>query len=311
MGPHLHGAGRRLPGDGTSTYTTAYDYGTPFYSRAEREFFGFNKVMETRNDGSAVERTFENHDYHKKGLQYTEILRDKPGHVWSRTENTYETPRPGRPNVPALFPDQNYDDSHKDQLHVKFPMLTATTRHFYTGKTTDPAVSSKSTAQNFEYDDYGNINLFVDRADEGTTDDVYATIAYWTDPQDNYIVGKPETIRVTDNSRSNVFRERKAVYQNGTGNMTELSMLIQGSTNAVEHRVRSDTGTCEDHLSRRRPEPQHEKPTGTSSPISTTPRSRPTSPASATPSATAPSRLQVRVRPAQLDQRHQRQLPGQ
>ncbi|MEK6699757.1 MAG: SpvB/TcaC N-terminal domain-containing protein, partial [Nitrospirota bacterium] len=222
-----------LAGDGTSTYTTAYDYGTPFYSRAEREFFGFNKVMETRNDGSAVERAFENHDYHKKGLQYTEILRDKPGHVWSRTENTYELRDLGAPTYQPLFPDQNYDDSHKDQLHVKFPMLTATTRHFYTGKTTDPAVSSKSTAQNFEYDDYGNINLFVDRADEGTTDDVYAAITYWIDPQDNYIVGKPGTIRVTDNSRSNVYRERKAVYQNGTGNMTELSMLIQGSTNAV------------------------------------------------------------------------------
>ena len=73
----------------------------------------------------------------------------------------------------------------------------------------------------------------MDRADEGTADDVYATITYWTDPQDNYIVGKPGTIRVTDNSRSNVYRERKAVYQKGTGNMTELSMLIQGSTNAV------------------------------------------------------------------------------
>ncbi len=112
----------------------------------------------------------------------------------------------------------------------KFPYLTKTVTNFYhVGNQT----IAKTTSQEYtSYDQYGNILDYVDRADEGAADDVFASIRYDQSNEAEYIVNRPVSIEVKDGSNT-IFRKRTASYERGTGNLKDLTMLVQGGTNAT------------------------------------------------------------------------------
>ncbi len=207
-----------------NAYETSVAYSEPHQDRYEREFFGFRQVTETKAPGTPLARTetgtYNNSDYFLKGTLEKSATTDGDGYIWARTVNTYD--------LVAVM------EGNAEAPGVKFPELTKTDTYFYTGKTRNEYQYAKLTSQEYAYDGYGNVTRFIDRADDGDADDVYAAITYWTDPSPgSYIVGKPKNIRVTDGSRSAVYRERTADYEQGTGNLRQLTMTVPESINPV------------------------------------------------------------------------------
>ncbi len=64
----------------------------------------------------------------------------------------------------------------------------------------------------------------VGTQDVGTQDDVFAEIGYFKD-EANYIIGKANKIVVTDNGGT-VLRRREAIFESGTGNLTQVSIYF-------------------------------------------------------------------------------------
>ncbi len=205
-----------------NTYVTTYSYGNGYYDRFEREFYGFDKVVETHAPGTGIERSviqfFENRNYYLKGLMKKSVTIDSQKHVYAMTANTY---------IPAVVGDAS-----------EFPQLHQTDTHFYDATTSydgDPANtygSKKSTYQTFDYDQYGNVTTFFDAGESNTNlDNVTAAITYFED-KSAYIVGKPQDILVTD-VNGKTLRKRSALYNNdGTGNLKNLSILVIGNQNS-------------------------------------------------------------------------------
>ncbi len=73
----------------------------------------------------------------------------------------------------------------------------------------------------------------MDGADVGTQDDVKAVIGYFKD-EANYIVGKANKIVVTDNSGT-VLRRREAIFESGTGNLSQVSIYLADGSAATSN----------------------------------------------------------------------------
>ena len=211
-----------------NTYVTAYSYAGGYKDRFERDFYGFQTVTETHAPGTAIERTitqtFNNQDFYLKGLLLKSVTTDKNGHVWARTVDTY-TPTPVFEGTSAVSLSE-------------YPALTRMDTYFYDGN--DGASISedgfkKSTYQQFAYDSYGNVTTFFDAGEvfpnNNAADDVTASIAYFQNT-DAYIVNKPNSVVVRDASGT-ILRKRTAVYDNATGNLTQLTLHNTGTANSV------------------------------------------------------------------------------
>ncbi len=207
-----------------NVYETSYAYDSGFYSRDEREFYGFHTVAETRgsgNDTVTIVNTYHNQNYYLKGLLANSITRSgsiqdikniqstvNPAYV--ATENDYEL-------VPGSDP------------LSQFPELTMTTTNYYDVSTQSIV---KNTSQEYNsYDEYGNLLEYVDRADNGTVDDIYVSIGYNQKDTAHYIMDKPSSILVKD-TKGTIYRSRSGNYENGTGNLLNFTMLVQGGKNA-------------------------------------------------------------------------------
>ncbi|MCW8965706.1 MAG: hypothetical protein OQK82_03330, partial [Candidatus Pacearchaeota archaeon] len=125
-------------------------------------------------------------------------------------------------------------DAYTDAGTSIFPYLKETEQRLYEGGST-----YKSTKTENDYDDYGNVITFKDYGDEGTHDDVIATITYSHTVGDcrtpHYIVGKPTSITVTDHSGNSTLRKREGEYycNDGTGNLKSISQYATKSISAV------------------------------------------------------------------------------
>jgi RHS repeat-associated protein len=213
-----------------SSYATTCDYGKGYYSRSEREFYGFDSVAETHAPGTplkrVVTRTFDNHNYSLRNMARKSVTTDNNGNALARTINTFEEApvkvMRGQGTGGILVPG------------AIFPKLFQTDTYFYAGSTSENSYS-KSTAQKFIYDEYGNVTKFTDFADNGSADDTNADIGYWTIDNDDSYMSKPSSIVVTGQSSNDVYRDRSSEYESGTGNLKKLTMSIaqSGSNPAV------------------------------------------------------------------------------
>ncbi|MEM9522374.1 MAG: SpvB/TcaC N-terminal domain-containing protein, partial [Pseudomonadota bacterium] len=216
-----------VAGDGTDILATAFAYETGRWDRAEREFYGYARVIEDHLNvdapgGEAVYRTvtrdFLNGTYYQKGLLAASTTADASGALFLETVNTYR------------FVDvaTGTDVGDPESLTATvFPQLVRTDSHFYEGQ----AVAGKSTFVTYAYDQYGNVVEYVDAANlETTDDDVTSTIGYHQDLA-AHIVGKADAVVVTGNGA--VHRERQADFAPGTGNMTQLRGLLADGGIAV------------------------------------------------------------------------------
>jgi len=212
-------------GDGVDTQLSTYQYLDGFHNRQEREFYGYQTVVEEhRNAATAGEdlyrsitRTFLTDNYYSKGLLKLETVADAAGNKFTETENTYLL-RNINTGLEVI--------NNNSLIATVFPELKRTDKRFYEGQ----AVAGKSTYTTHIYDAIGNIVSYFDAADVGAQDDVEAIIGYSNDIT-NYIVGKPNDIVVMGNGV--LMRHRDSDIELGTGNTKKVNLYLADGSTAI------------------------------------------------------------------------------
>ena len=212
------------PGDGVDSQVTTFRYANGFYSRLEREFYGYAQVTEEdRNAASgealyrAVVREFFNDSYYTKGLLKKERTQDAAGRPFTEMEQTYLLRDVATGAEPA---------DPQSTTATLFPQLVRTDQRFYEGSPTP----GKSTYVTYQYDALGNVTRFFDAGDGGAQDDALATIDYAT-CANTYLVGTPTKIVVAGNGAE--MRHREATVDCATGDVTQVRQFLNQDTAAV------------------------------------------------------------------------------
>jgi RHS repeat-associated protein len=203
--------------DSVHEYITEYEYGDGYHDRDEREFLGFDMVVE-RKTGRKTVRKFHNTDYYLKGFERQSSLADADGNLYTVAASTYE-----------LLEDLSSD--------ARFHALTEKKTCFYEGLVSDDTLcasqstsAGKYTKQSYAYDDFGNVTSITDDGEPSDgTDGIYAVITY-QEPTDygwtgKYIVSKPRTINVWGEDGS-LYRSRDALDYDEFGNLELLRSYI-------------------------------------------------------------------------------------
>ncbi|MDM8554109.1 BPSL0067 family protein, partial [Desulfococcaceae bacterium HSG7] len=213
-------------GDGVDMLVSTYQYENGFYHRQERDFYGYKTVKTEQRNAAAADalyrstvQTFDNDNFYEKGLKLSEVVQDAEGNKYLETLNKYQL--------------RNVDNgailNGASLTATVFPELVKTEKKFYEGQA-EPGIT---TYQTFAYDTLGNVTHFFDAADTGAADDVESFIEYHKD-ETNHIVGKAKKIAVKGNGKT--MRQRDAVFETGTGNLTQVSIAL-GSGTAVHSMV--------------------------------------------------------------------------
>jgi RHS repeat-associated protein len=190
---------------GTPVYRTTFDYGNDaFYDRRERIEYGYARILETRPDGSTIERFFHNQDLYRRELLAKTLLRDAGGDLFRAETTDYDL----RPVAEGSA----------------FPAAVREATFFYEGTTQAEAGFEKSTQTTYEYDSLGNVIRTTDFVDEGAGDDVLATLAYHVDAA-RYVV-QPSVIEARD-AAGHLLRRRHASYD-AFGDLARLEQTLSG-----------------------------------------------------------------------------------
>jgi RHS repeat-associated protein len=187
------------------SYPTHFDYGNDaFYDRAERVFYGYARIVETRADGSTVERSFHNQDFYRRLLPSQVVTREADGKLFTVETTDWQL----RQVAPDAF----------------FPQRGAETVFFYEGTTSDIAAFQKSTTTTFEYGPFGNPIRVTEEGDEGRGDDVITTIDHRVDAATYQIL--PQHIEVRDGDGA--FLRGQDLTYDPQGNPTEVRRALVG-----------------------------------------------------------------------------------
>jgi hypothetical protein len=181
-------------------YPVAYSYEKGFYDRQEREFFGYQKVVTHRADGSRVETEYHNQQYHLKGRPKVRTAYDTEGAEYSRTEYFYNTRLvPGSPSHFVYIQEegQTQTDNAAD--------LTMERRTIY------------------DYDNKGNLIELISEIPGEREDQNYLLVMDYHSNESSWIVGLPRNREVyagTNVNQDKLLRKRTAQYDS-RGNLTE------------------------------------------------------------------------------------------
>ena len=214
-----------FPGDGVDTQVTTFQYAGGRFDRNEREFYGYQTVVEEQRNSSqgnalyrTITREYLNGSFYDRGLLAREVVADAAGNRFTEIVHSYR-----------LFDVDEQVEliNRQSTTATAFPQRIRTDRRFYEGE----AVPQKSTHQTMAYDAFGNLVETVDFGDPGAEDDWTARIRYFLD-DDNYIVGKSDRIVVSD-ADDNELRRREAVIEAVTGNLLQVRQYLADGQSAV------------------------------------------------------------------------------
>ena len=229
--PHSHWVMSRVEiddghhtNDGVDVQLTTFRYQDGYFNRQEREFYGYQTVIEEQRDSTQgdalyrrITREYYNDSYYRKGLMYKETTTDAQQRKFVESEPAY------------VLQDIDANTIVTDLNHLTatvFPQLVRQDRRFYEGQ----ATAGKSTYIEYGYDQYGNINYALDAADAGTLDDLTFELTYFKDFP-NYIVGKANKIVIRGGGIE--MRHREANFATGTGNMMQLREYLETGQAAI------------------------------------------------------------------------------
>ena len=208
---------------GENEYIKEFSYSGGKYHRTEREFYGYNKVIEESTDsagniiGSIKETSYSNNlvgydknanevsGYYKKGMVESKKIYSEDGKLYQESNYVID-------NYPyARVVEENtsvYDVISREDINI----LTE-----YTG-----------------FDDWGNITSYIESVKNGSS--VQVEIDY-THNESKYLHSMPEQIRVYDENGT-LLRQRKGNYNN-YGELTSLTRQID-SYNSTTTRYEYD-----------------------------------------------------------------------
>ena len=186
--------------------TTTFAYAGGLYDFVQREFRGFNRVTETRADGSRVVHYFHQDDG-RKGKEYLTETFGADDALLAAVEQTWES---------------------AEAAGVHETLLTQTDERAHDGAVAGPKINRTEYPA---YDAYGNPTLEIRRGDTAiASDDAFhgTEYAYNTDA---WIVDRPARTWVTDGSGT-MLRQRWLRYD---GASTHTTPPIKGNLTAEIH----------------------------------------------------------------------------
>jgi len=226
------GTGDSSPGH---SLLTKYDYEDGKYDRAERDFYGFARVLRTNPDESRVIQTFANDRYTHKGLMLREETRDKDNRLFLATLNTFDAPVPLSPPRAECTAYTPFFLSPADYCAPSFTPLRRVEHRFYEGKTTEVGLPEMASAQTMQYDlATGNVTLFEDLGDlADPTDDLHARASYARTPalialHHQQLVEKLEVHAGTSLAPGGLLRLREGFYDDRGNLLRQLAHIAPG-----------------------------------------------------------------------------------
>ncbi|MBS0011180.1 MAG: hypothetical protein KFF49_07210, partial [Bacteroidales bacterium] len=207
-----------LPGDGADTTFTSFEYDDGFYSRYERQFFGFSEVrinFHDTDDNKSIYRTltreYSNTDYYKKGLLLAETLIDSEGRKQEGSQYRYSL----------------YDIHSGEPLPVMFAFgvpppafvaLDEKRQYVFRGK----EEAFFSTRVTYAYDTLGNIVLYTDYS-SGNENDRYSVNIHYHADAGKYIFSVPSGQEVYTTEG---LKRKQETDMNEYGDITQLRKYI-------------------------------------------------------------------------------------
>lgn len=194
--------------DGNGVYaTTTYDYAGGLYNFIEREFRGFEYVMQT-NPGQTTLETWFWQDEDKKGFPDREVLKDQAGDLFAETYYDYlqDIPYPG-----VTFPKLHFKDEYQYDG-------TPQARHIRTG---------------FEYDSYGNVTRRISHGDVSIPEDDKDEWTEYEYDTVKWIVSLPKQKYVKDVNGIIQAKTLYYYYPDSTGNLSKEEAWLSDGPNPV------------------------------------------------------------------------------
>ena len=229
--------GYDLLNDGEDSYTSYFSYVNGKYDRREREFYGYEKVIEQVKKNNAIYRTtateYHNQNYFLNGLVKKATVSKGQGtdanQVYSTSENNYKiytTNEDGTINLADEKP-VTFDVGGKEGRRQASVLLQETTSTVY--EFSNEGITSKVA---FDYDAYGRVekytnsgNIAID-GDEYTTEIKYHSLA-------NNILQVPKQVTVSVNGQNMRYRETEVNYN--TGEISKIIVKLNDNENAVSN----------------------------------------------------------------------------
>ena len=187
-----------------------------FYSRKEREFFGFGTVTITEGGNTRIVRHYDTSSYEHRHLLVDETVADETNpsqeKLFQKTSNTYQNQAVA--NSMAIF-----------------PALTQKQTLFFEGATDNAAAPLKTTSLSYTYTNLGDIQTFTDPDDDDAPNEAFYSIWYQSvsDPLGTgAVLPRANLIQVYDSpNKSNLLKQRSAFY-GLHGEMKFLNDLVFG-----------------------------------------------------------------------------------
>ncbi|MCK5128176.1 MAG: hypothetical protein KAR42_18110, partial [candidate division Zixibacteria bacterium] len=198
-------------GEDTDTYENRYNYTGGYYSRTNRQFYGF-AIIETVSPDESISRSYyNNREYWSHGLLVQSEKEDSAGRLYELLMNEY-------------IPVYEHIPSGPGDRESVFPQLISERQRSY-----DPVSGeyTESETQYTIYDAYGNVMRILDLGDTTRdNDNIVINILYRYYPQ-RYLMGLPEEIAVWD-YEGELVRMRRGIYDE-RGNLIEHSAYLRES----------------------------------------------------------------------------------
>jgi len=208
--------GFAVDGPEYSYYTFEYDSG--YYSRFERQSFGFKSVSTHQYNSISVGDVYRSsiEKYHNtnntfKNLKYSELSEDSQHLKFIKSTYTYK--------LKEIATGMVIPASNPDCYGAGYPALDQEDKYFYEGMST----CGIHTRKRYDHGPNGNVKVYYDDGDTSTSfDDIYANVYYHPDPFNKHIISTPDSIIVK--YLSAVFRQRSSSIDYLTGAITRVSL---------------------------------------------------------------------------------------
>ncbi|GJM33039.1 MAG: hypothetical protein DHS20C18_20400 [Saprospiraceae bacterium] len=213
-----------LPGDGADLIKSRFRYNNGYYDRHEREFYGFETVIEDQLDtenGDELYRsfvaTYDQSNFYNKGLLLSEFVQDAVGNKFTETQYSYSLKdvETGSDLAPALS---------TSDIGTAFPALVETANLYYEGESS-AGLQSRIT---YQYNLYGNVILTTDYGD-GSPEDLKITTITYHEPDDIYLKNIPETEEIAGSD--GILRKQTSVID-AYGNVLTLHRFLADGSSA-------------------------------------------------------------------------------
>jgi RHS repeat-associated protein len=209
------------PGDGADYSYVTFEYKNGYYSRSERQSFGFDTVItkqyDTQTDPAKpkegtcyrmITESYHNNSFLFKGIKRYELLTDCSNTKYVETVYTYKAKR--------ISTGEEVPENMMNCYCDYYPAISTVDKYFYEGQ----ANYEIHTRKQYKHGPYGNVTEYTNFGDLNDPDDDLTGYIDYSPVIANNQLGLVYDIEVKHNTT--LLRSRKAYYNQNNGRMYNL-----------------------------------------------------------------------------------------